>query len=399
MEVNVLSLTDRRAVQVAWIGWAVLFLVTAGIIIFGGHRTVFPCYRSAALNWLAGRNLYDGTGVGGFVYLPQAAVLFVPFAVLPQILGEVLWRLINLGTFAMGIRRFAGIADEQSNIELFPLMTLVITPFAWDCARNSQATLMITGLMLLAVVDLSRRRWWMATLWLSLGVAVKPLTIVLALLVAAIDRRMTWRVLAGMAATALLPFFIQNSAYVIEQYSSFFSNTNQAVHVGMVDRRWTSLFTALRPAGIDVPERVQMMLRIVAAFGTLLLCIIVRRRQSAERTSVFLFSLAAAYLMLFSPRTENNTYAMLGPVVAVFISRSFLVYKKFSEAILLSSIPVIMAGERLFVRLLTPQAKAIWLSPLVATCFSAYLIAQLLANPVKQVSEKNFATGHQNVTG
>jgi hypothetical protein len=73
-----------------------------------------------------------------------------------------------------GLRGFAALAGEKTGKELFPLMTLVAIPLAWDCARIGQATLIMTGFMLLAVVDAARSRWWLATLWLALSVAIKP---------------------------------------------------------------------------------------------------------------------------------------------------------------------------------------------------------------------------------
>ncbi len=322
-------LSGGRAVRNAWLGWAALLLVTTALIAAGSERTAIGPYRSAALGWLAGGTLYEGTGVGGFVYFPQAAILFIPFAMLPYLVSEALWRLAMIGTFAAGIRSFARLAGERSETELFPLMTLVSLPLAWDCARNGQATLAMTGMMLLAVVDIARRKWWRAALWLSLGVAVKPLAIVLALLAMAVYRPLGWRVLLGLVAVALSPFLTQRPDYVLQQYAACLGNMTTAAHVGVVSTGWTTPFTALREAGIDVPERVQTIIRILAAFGTLALCFGARRRHDAADAVIYLFSLAVVYLMLFSPRTENNTYAMLGPAIAVFLARAFLVESRF----------------------------------------------------------------------
>lgn len=391
------SLTNRCAVRYAWIGWAALFLMVAAIIVSGTDRTVVPSYRIAALNWLAGRGLYDGTGVGGFVYFPQAAVLFVPFALLPQALGEVLWRFIIIGTFAAGLRGFAVLADEKTRKELFPLMTLVAIPLAWDCARNGQATLIMTGFMLLAVVDAARNRWWRATLWLALSVAVKPLAIVLVLLISATDRPMTWRVLLGMIILALSPFASQHPGYVLQQYSACLQNMMTAAHVGVAAHGWTSPFTALRAVtGVDVPERTQTVMRLVGAAVTLGLCFLTRRRHDAARSAVFLYSLAVLYLMLFSPRTENNTYAMLGPAMGVFLAGAFLVEKRTGEGILLTGMVLALVGSRLIERLLAPRAEAIWLSPLIAVCFVVYLFVRFFADPTKQSDEVNRgAPGHR----
>lgn len=373
----------RRAERFAWLGWAALFLTTAAIIAAGSERSVVPAYRDAALNWLAGRGMYDGTGVGGFVYFPQAAVLFVPFAVLPAVLGEALWRFVNIGVFAFGLLGFARLAGGKSEKALFPLMTLIALPMAWDCARNGQATLLMTGFMLLAVVDTVRSRWWRATLWLMLAVAVKPLAIVLVLLLAALERPLTWRLPLGMIALVLSPFAAQHPGYVLEQYSACLRNMSTAAHVGVAAHGWTSPFTALRVAGIDVPERVQTMLRLIAALGTLALCFFARKRHEAARAAVFVFSLAALYLILFSPRTENNTYAMLGPAIGVFMADAFLIGKKTREGALLACLTLALVGSRPIERLLAPTAEPIWMSPLIAVVFCVYVLVKLLA-PVAQ---------------
>lgn len=338
--------STRNAVRYAWTGWAALFVVTAAIIAAGSHRSVVINYREAALDWIAGRGLYNFSGIGGFVYFPQAAILFAPFALLPEVAGEVLWRLVTVGVLAAGLLGFARLLGERSGKELFPLMTLAAIPLAWDCARNGQSTLAMTGLMLLAVVDIARSRWWRATLWLALAVAIKPLAIVLVLLVMAIDRPMRWRALAGMAVLALSPFAMQHPAYVMQQYAGFLKNSTIAAHVAVVARGWSSPFNALQMAGVRVPEAVQTAIRLVAAVGTLALCWVARRRHDAARSAAFVFSLSVVYLLLFSPRTETNTYAMLGPAVGAFLALAYLVEKRFPEGNLVAVIGLVAAGNR-----------------------------------------------------
>ena len=373
-----MTLSGSNAERGAWIGWAVLFLATAAIIASGSNRTVVPAYREGAVYWMAGQTIFAHPGVGGFVYLPQAAVLFIPFALLPVVAGEVLWRLVNIAVFAVGIFQFSRLVSGKTGKGLFPLMTLVTLPLAWDCARNGQATLIITGLMLLAVVDIARTRWWRAVLWLCLGVAVKPLVIVLALLVMVIDRPLSWRLLAGMLLTALFPFLTQHPGYVLEQYAAFWSSLTKAVHVGAVDKGWTTPFNALQVLGITVPEKVQTLLRLAAALGTLALCRLSRFRHDAVRSAVFVFSLSVAYLMLFSPRTENNTYAMLGPAIAVFLAGAYIAEQRRGEGLLLGCMAGAILGGRVIERLLTPHAGTSWVSPLMAVCFTAYLLVRFV---------------------
>src|SRR5687768_10391283 len=85
------TLIGPADVQRAWLLWGVLFLVIAVLIVRGDKRTVVNHYRAAAHAWMAGEPLYNDTG-HGFLYLPSSAVLFVPFAMLPDVLGDIAWR-------------------------------------------------------------------------------------------------------------------------------------------------------------------------------------------------------------------------------------------------------------------------------------------------------------------
>ncbi len=372
------SINDRRAVQFAWAGWALLFIAASVAIILNGLRSTVPIYRWAALEWIHGDQLYELTGIGGFTYFPQAAILLVPFAVLPAVAGEVAWRLVSVGAFALGLWELSLVLRERAGRHFFPLVTLAAVPLVWDCARNGQATLLMAAFMLLAMADLARERRWRSTLWLCLAVSIKPLAVVLVLLVMAVDRQMLWRLVVGMIATALAPFLTQHPGYVVEQYRTCVKNMTLSAHVGVVAQGWTTPFTGLRAWGVEIPEKTQTLIRLAAALGTLGLAFLARRRYDAARAGVFLYSLAALYLILFSPRTENNTYAMLGPVVGYFIAEAFFGKKRTAEAALLAGLVVAMVGSRIFERLLAPGREQIWLSPLMAVVLAGYMLYQLL---------------------
>jgi hypothetical protein len=374
-----MAVVIEKKVQYAWAGWALLFLAASTAILLNGLRSTMPIYRYAALAWVQGQRIYELSGIGGFTYFPQAAILLVPFAVLPAAVGEVAWRLVSIGVFVFAFRELSGLLRERAGKDFFPLMTLVAIPMVWDCARNGQATLLMAALMLLAVTDIARNRWWLATLWLCLAVSVKPLAIVLILLVMAIDRAMSWRLVVGLLVTTLVPFLTQHPAYVVEQYRACFQNMTTAAHVGVVAHGWTTPFTALRVWGLDVPEKVQTVIRLAAALGTLGLCFFARRRYDASRSAVFVYSLAALYLILFSPRTENNTYAMLGPVAGYFVANAVLLKHRITEGTLLGGLALVMVSSRVFEQLLAPGRERIWLSPLLASLLAVYVIGQMVS--------------------
>jgi hypothetical protein len=368
------TLTSPRAVAGAWIAWGVLFLVIAAIVLSGSGRTVVPVYRQAAAHWINGEPLYTDTG-HGFLYLPHAAILMAPLAALPPLAAEVLWRLLTISVYALGVRRLAALAGRDCGVELFPLMTLLCIPVAGDSARNGQSTLLVAALMILAVVDLTDRRWWRATGWLVLGLAIKPLIAPL-LLTAAIFRPMWARLPVGLAILLLAPFLAQRTGYVQGQYEAWAGMMGAAGRVG-TEGNWANLFGLMGVAGIAVPAIVQGAAWIAGGAATVALCVAARRRHGPARAGLFLLAFNACALMLLSPRTEINTYSALAPAMAAFCAWEFLVARRMVAAWTLFAIIACTAGGYEICRLLSATGPAGWLAPAMALCFTAYVLVRL----------------------
>jgi hypothetical protein len=362
---------DPRLAALAWAG---VFAVVAAIVLAGNRRTVTGNYRDAAFLWFQGKDLYEGairTG-HGFLYLPQAAILFAPFAWLPLKVGEIAWRALSMGAFAIGIRRYASLAGREAGAELFPLVTALSLPLAFSCFRNGQSTVLIAALMMIAVADIAEERWGRAAAWLSLGFALKPLVLVLTLLSGALYRPLRWRLLAGTAVVLAFPFLFQSPAYVAGQYRSCLAGMQATARLG-IESYWAHFFGMLKVGGLSVSPSVQTGVRILAAGGTLGLCLLARRRCTAAETGVWLYALAACYLMLFNPRTENNSYAMLGPAIAAFCGKALLVERRPKVAFALALSVAAILGSHQITRWITPPPRSIWLAPLACAGFLAFL--------------------------
>ena len=277
-----------------------------------------PAYRSAVMNWFAGQPLYNMQG-HGFLYLPQAALTFAPWAMLPHPVCELVWRWSIIGVLAGSVARLTRLLKGDGR--WFFAISASSTVLAWGCARNGQSTLLITGLMILSVVDLSERRWWRATLMLSLAFAFKPLAIVLVLLAAVVYPQMSWRLAIGMLLVAVAPFATQRPDYVVSQYQGFIQNLQVTFDIGDSEN-WAQLFSMLQVAGLEIPSPARTAMRMVVAVATLAVCRKASRSLSPQRSAYYLFSMAACYLMLFNSRTEGNTYAMVGPVYGALLAEA-----------------------------------------------------------------------------
>jgi alpha-1,2-mannosyltransferase len=214
------SADRRQDGRVAWAIWIVFLAVIGALTLWGPRRTVTPAYFFGAEQWLAGAPLYNPEGIG-FLYLPQAAVLFTPFALLPTMLTELLWRCVSVGVFVWGFRRLVATAEPSSPLPLFAMASLIAAPLAFSSAKSGQATLPMAGLMLAAIAFQADRSWWRAAACLSLALSIKPLAIVLILLSAAMHRPLAWRLAVALGVTLAIPFLTQRPAYVSSQYAAF----------------------------------------------------------------------------------------------------------------------------------------------------------------------------------
>lgn len=363
-------------VLVAWSAWAALLLWVAVASALGSKRTVVHNYRQAAVSWMTGAALYQDDGTG-FLYLPQAAILSTPLTWGPPSLGESLWRVLNVGLLSVAVWRFAQMAGRRwaglgSPVELFAPLTLITVPLAFPSAQNGQSTIIMTATMLLAVVALADRHWWTAAVWTSLGIALKPLAIVLALLIGALYRPLRLRLVLAFSIVLLLPFATQRADYVATQYRSFVEMLGTA-SAGGQSLLWAQAFDALSLAGVAVPGPAQTAIRLTAALGVLIWCGVLQRRAAAEPAVIGIFSLAVTYLVLLNPRTENCTYALIAPAIGVFYARACMPPRRPFAAVLLGLMALGTVGSYEFGRLVTAKEHAIWLAPLMAACFLMYM--------------------------
>ena len=374
-----LTLTGPRAQRNAWLIWATFALVVCIYGLLTGHeRTATGDHREAAIFWFAAKDIY-GTGIMGFQYLPHAAIINFPITKLPYNLGEMLWRLLCIGSFSYGVWRLACLARRKSDPSLFLLITLLSIPPAMASARNGQMNLPMAACMMLTVSDLAERRWWRATVWLMLGLGAKPLMIVLILLVAALYRPMLWRIPAALLILLLLPFLAGSPDYVIQQYGFFghkLLRSTDPRNIGMFD----DLFGMVRSFGLYVPLSLETTVRVVAALLTLGVCWLGLNRWEERRGAVLLFALAAVYVVLFNPRSEHNTYAVLGPAIAVFAAWELLVDRRavFGWALIL--IVIFVTGGYEIGRHIVP-GNTKWLHPTACITFLGYVTYRVIEPP------------------
>ena len=386
MKITLTQKTDVRNAWIIWFGLAVIVCVIGGMSGFG--RTVTGAYAAGADRWLAGENLY-GEGIHGFLYLPQAAIAYIPFAKMPIVVSGVLWRFLTIGGFAGGVWYLTRSIKVISKVELFPLVSIVSLPLLFDSARNGQMTLLLAACMMMVVYALTKQRYGAVAFWCMVGLALKPLMLVMILLVAALYPRTIWRLVLGGIVLLLIPFVFGSFGYAYDQYWNFYEKARIASDSKLIEPYgYGDFFGMLRCFDAYIDNGVQAAVRMLCAGGVLILCLLTKKKWGEQVGAVWLFSFSIVYLMLFNPRTELNTYSMMGAVLGVFASWAFLCERKYGLGVAFIVCVILVTGSYEFTKLITP-GRNVWLAPLATIVFASYMVYSVLKDKPMGVVESD----------
>ena len=96
-----------------------------------------------------------------------------------------------------------------------------------------------------------------------------------------------------------------------------------------------------------------------------------RRQLASSCWAMHFYALSTSYLMLFNPRTENSTYAMLAPVIGLCCGRELFIERRTARAVAFALLALLILGSYEIGRLLTSVEQAVWLSPVVTIVFAS----------------------------
>lgn len=355
--------TNRKYITYAIILWSLLYL--ALLVFADPHRTVSFNYWLAAQHWLREESLYLQTGKG-FIYLPQAAILYIPLTWLPFPWSEAVWRLLSLTVFVWGLWRITPLLLTPTESHSVPVaffwLTLLAIPLCFNSVRNGQMHLLNTGILMLATVACQNRQWQKATFLITLAVFLKPTAIVFLLLTLGIYFTETVGPFAlWVSAFMLLPWVTQSWGYVLSQWEDCWKMLIVASQPSSA-QDWTQFFNLISQTGWETPPLWQNILRAVVALCTLW----IGRRSPA----IWILLLGMTYITLFNPRSELNDYMMLTPVLGYAFFHSATAKHKERLFFLFLITGGIIGGN--YLSNLLPGHHN-WAAPLMGVLLSGYL--------------------------
>ncbi|MDD7805888.1 MAG: hypothetical protein PUP46_10105 [Endozoicomonas sp. (ex Botrylloides leachii)] len=364
--------SEDKAALLLWLAVAIGLVIDS--LYFPGGSVVFN-YLDGANRWLDNTSLYAGPE--GYLYLPQFAMLF---SFLPAHLAytETVWNLIQLIVLVSSLFFFSRIVAKPNEKSFFLILSVVMLIISFTTFRNGQATIIQVGIMLWTVITIINKQWGVTAFLLIAGLIAKPVFLIFFLLVAFFYFKLWWRVLIGFAFAFCIPVLLKGYDYTLEQHIGFITMLQQALSFGESGYKtnWAHFF-AIFPQVFDfwVPSSIQLVSRIVIGIVLLYALYFSRKHHSITMAGYYLYAFSACYLLLFNPRTETNSFALIAPAIgywlAVFTYRCPNIKHQLFIGALVLSFPFAK-----YVQLITPGMWA-WGKTVITLVFCIFLIKEL----------------------
>jgi hypothetical protein len=295
-------------VAVLWVVAVIAATIQQGI---SHHNNNFLIFRAASLHLLHGRDLYAAYPTEHFdfyKYSPTFALLFLPFALPPFLVGMLLWNALNAGTlyFAIGAvlpRRTAVVARAIVFLDMLGSL------------QNAQSNALVAALIIFAFAAYERRHTVLGSLATAIGANIKVFPLAAASFAIFHPRklRVAFALLASLVALALLPLLVTPPSTLLTQYAS-----------------WRAIeSTDALARGFSVMQHLQLLLRLdlpnwpIQLLGVAVLVspVLVRRERWGEWgfRRLYLCSVLA-FCVLFNHQAESPTFVIGVAGVAIWFA-------------------------------------------------------------------------------
>ena len=311
--------------KAAFVIWSViLLLVSAHVFLWPESKTVYPIFSASGQFWWTGTDLYEPyrpTNVqDGYRYSPTCAILFTPFAVFPDAVGGVLWRLFSAAALLGALGWFARtLLPAPLSGKHYALLLLLVVPLSIQSVNNGQANIVVIACMLGAVASVKEQRWHLASLLIAGAFICKLYPLALGMiLILLYPRQLWWRIPAACLTSLLLPFLCQDPAYVIDQYEKWIALIRSEDRANIqLEHMYRDLWLLIHLYGIPISRNVYLLLQAGAGAGIALLCWNRQRAGwPANRLLTSTLALTMTWTMLLGPATESSSFALLAPSFA-----------------------------------------------------------------------------------
>ncbi len=337
---------------IAWVLVAAVIVLVSGRWVqelVSGRQQDFIVYITASRDWLAGRSVYQDRSALPYTYPPLTAILFLPFALMPDSLAMTVWVGGNLALGMWIVRR---LFPRQ------PFWFMALVMLSAPIGRSlylGQINLVLFALLLLDLIW--TRRASGAFVGFAAAIKVTPAFMALTYLL-----RRDWRssgIAIGAAAAWTLIAAATRPADSITYWTRLLWDPNRVGGLAYSDNQ---SITGLLARLLDDPPGWARLFSTGVAIAVAVLAGYRWRRQPGSLEMVTIIGITG---LLISPVSWTHHWIWLLTFQAILIRRGHRGYAA-ALGVVLAVEPLLLAG------LLTPLPQ-----PLAAALLSSYTVAGL----------------------
>ncbi len=294
-----------------------------------------------------------------FKYSPTFALLFGSLAWLPDLLGLLLWNLLNGLVFFFGLYYLPKI-----DLRTKGLIFVFVGSELMGTMQNEQSNALIAGLLLFMFGFLERDKYWLAALCVVASVFIKLFGIVaLAIYLLYPNKwKLTYTTATWVVVFTLLPLLVVNAEQLLFLYKSWgnlLANDHAASH-GLSVIGWLKTWFGWEPNKVAV-----------AVVGVVLFCLPLLKIKSYGHYPfrVMLLASVLVWVIIFNHRAESPTFIIAVTGVALWY---FIQTPKTENLVLLLLTLVfsILSPTDLF----PPYVRTHWMEPYVVKAVPCILV-------------------------
>lgn len=358
------SLQAQRWTRLALMAWGI-FAVTlvVKILVQGLDHSLYGDFVIGPRRWWADLPMYDTLA---YYYSPTFAVLFTPFAILPDWLGQTLWGLAGASLFLWSLRVFyRQVLSKTCPGQGEPFFLILVLAASARGMWSLQSNAILMAGILFGAAAVVRGQWWRAAFLLAAPVHIKLWPIVAGGLLSVVwPKKMIGRLAIACAALAMIPFLTKAPRRVADYYESWSQR--------LIDRQANAQrFTGYRDAWTiweqihsPVHKGAYFVMEAAAGLAVLGWSLWLKHPRSLKRSDaeIVICTLAAwaSWQLLFGPGSERLTYLIIAPFASWAVIRSFVERRQGLATVAFLTTFVLGAGfaERIMVRA-APAAVAL----------------------------------------
>lgn len=362
---------SQRYLKLTNIFWLV-YIFSFCIVAASGKipHDAAPLYFQAAKHWLASQPLY-ATSNPPYIYFSQTAIFYAALLKIPLQLYQIVWRLITLSLLWYGTYRFSRLNAYGNYPFFFFCISLATMLLGFGTALTGQLNIVVVDAMLLTSVAILDEQWWLAAFYLAGGFALCPAMIIMLVLTRTVYHNVQIRVFLLVVLTFISPFFLQNSSYVWQQYVG----AHQAfTSLNAMNLQPPQLFSLIGHLGYIMPIIIQNIMGFVIGVSLFVFCALIKDKFAKPQLSVFFYTMAAIYLMLFNPHNTLMDYIVLAPSIGFTLALGLQI-KDVLLILITSFVALGVLMQTLLGFIITPETIS-WIAPLLTLIFLVVFLAQ-----------------------